>query len=327
MRKLINSTYITLDGVIENPMWTMPYFDEEAAASPGRRPNGADAMLMGRATYDGMSAAWPTMDESDPTTGAAYFNNVKKYVASTTLTDPTWNNTEVLQGDLVEAVTALKAQDGQEHHPVRLRLGHRAADQGGPGGRGPVLDPPGAGGRRQRDAPLNDFKASFELVDTRVHEERRDRRLVPAEGGRPDRDGQSWARASPGLSRAPSATSASKRSRPEGGPQRAGHPVGLVAFGRGGAGPRWRAGRRPRRRAAGRRPRRDAAPPTPCPPAALIASRVVAIASATSNASTCRAKRGVRVAALLDRVAQLDQDHRQVERGLALSPGPGRRGG
>ncbi|WP_238424409.1 hypothetical protein [Micromonospora parastrephiae] len=45
-----------------------------------------------------MSVAWPQQDESDPNTGAAYFNNVKKYVASTTLTNPTWNNTEVLQG-------------------------------------------------------------------------------------------------------------------------------------------------------------------------------------------------------------------------------------
>ena len=114
MRKLINSTYLTLDGVIENPMWTGPYFDEEAAAFAGEQTDAADAMLMGRATYDGMSAAWPAQDESDPTTGAAYFNNVKKYVASTTLTDPTWNNTEVLKGDLVEAVTQLKAQDGKD---------------------------------------------------------------------------------------------------------------------------------------------------------------------------------------------------------------------
>ena len=79
-----------------------------------RRPEAADALLMGRATYDGLSAAWPGRDESDPTTGAAYFNNVKKYVASTTLTDPAWNNTEVLQGDLVEEVTKLKAQDGKD---------------------------------------------------------------------------------------------------------------------------------------------------------------------------------------------------------------------
>jgi dihydrofolate reductase len=113
MRKLINSTYITLDGVIEEPVWTSPYFAEEAAALATELTEGADAMLMGRATYDGMSVAWPAMDESDPNTGAAYFNNVKKYVASTTLKDPEWNNTEVLQGDLVEAVAKLKAEDGK----------------------------------------------------------------------------------------------------------------------------------------------------------------------------------------------------------------------
>jgi dihydrofolate reductase len=114
MRKLINSTYITLDGVIEDPAWTSPYFDDEASAFAASLTDAADAMLMGRVTYDGMSVAWPSMDENDPDTGAAYFNNVKKYVASTTLTDPTWRNTEVLQGDLVEAVAALKAQDGKD---------------------------------------------------------------------------------------------------------------------------------------------------------------------------------------------------------------------
>lgn len=69
----------------------------------------ADALLMGRRTYEDFAAAWPQMDESDPTTGAAYFNHVKKYVASTTLTNPEWNNSEVLQGDVVEAVRKLKA--------------------------------------------------------------------------------------------------------------------------------------------------------------------------------------------------------------------------
>ncbi|MEH0986030.1 dihydrofolate reductase family protein [Micromonospora sp. CPCC 205556] len=113
MRRIINSTYLTLDGVIENPAWTMPYFDDEAAAFAGEQTDAADALLMGRRTYDGFAAAWPNMDESDPTTGAAYFNNVKKYVASTTLTDPEWNNTEVLRGDLIEEVTKLKAGDGK----------------------------------------------------------------------------------------------------------------------------------------------------------------------------------------------------------------------
>ncbi|MET7863542.1 dihydrofolate reductase family protein [Micromonospora taraxaci] len=169
MRKLINSTYVTLDGVIENPMWTMPYFDEEAASLAGAQTEEADAMLMGRATYDGMSAAWPTRDESDPTTGAAYFNNVRKYVASTTLTDPTWKNTEVLQGDLVEAVTALKAQQGR--NIIQYGFGSVTAQLIRAGlvdevrfWIHPVLE-----GAANLTAPLADFKASFDLVDTRVH--------------------------------------------------------------------------------------------------------------------------------------------------------------
>ncbi|TDD08454.1 deaminase [Nonomuraea deserti] len=113
MRKIINSTYISLDGVIEDPAWTMPYFDDEASAFAGEQTDSADALLMGRRTYEGFAAAWPNQDESDPSTGAAYFNNVKKYVASTTLTDPEWKNSEVLQGDLIEAVTRLKAQEGR----------------------------------------------------------------------------------------------------------------------------------------------------------------------------------------------------------------------
>ncbi|MGN9844373.1 dihydrofolate reductase family protein [Nonomuraea sp. H19] len=114
MRKIINSTYISLDGVIEDPSWTTPYFDDEAAAFAGEQTAAADALLMGRRTYEGFAAVWPNQDESDPSTGAAYFNNVKKYVASTTLTNPEWNNSEVLQGDLIEAVTRLKAQEGKD---------------------------------------------------------------------------------------------------------------------------------------------------------------------------------------------------------------------
>ncbi|MGQ5261196.1 dihydrofolate reductase family protein [Micromonospora sp. ZYX-F-536] len=169
MRKLINSTYITLDGVIENPMWTGPYFDEEAAAFAGAQTDEADAMLMGRATYDGMSVAWPSMDESDPSTGAAYFNNVKKYVASTTLTNPTWNNTEVLQGDLVEAVRKLKAQDGKDiiqygYGSVTAQLVKAGLVDEVRFWITPVLE-----GGANLTAPLTEFKASFELIDTRVH--------------------------------------------------------------------------------------------------------------------------------------------------------------
>ncbi|MEV0346428.1 dihydrofolate reductase family protein [Nonomuraea sp. NPDC050680] len=168
MRKLINSTYITLDGVIENPVWTMPYFDDEAAAFAGEQTDTADALLMGRATYDGMSAAWPTRDESDPSTGAAYFNSVKKYVASTTLTDPAWKNSEVLQGDLIEEVTKIKAQEGKDI--LQYGFGSVTTQLIRAG----LLDEvrfwivPVLEGAESLTTPLKDFKASFELVDTKV---------------------------------------------------------------------------------------------------------------------------------------------------------------
>ena len=168
MRKLINSTYITLDGVIEDPAWTMPYFDEEAAAFAGEQTTAADALLMGRRTYEGFAAAWPTRDESDPSTGAAYFNNVKKYVASTTLTDPAWKNSEVLQGDLVEEVAKLKAQDGGDilqygYGSVTSQLVRAGLVDEVRFWICPVLE-----GGASLTAPLKDFKTSFELIGTRA---------------------------------------------------------------------------------------------------------------------------------------------------------------
>jgi dihydrofolate reductase len=168
MRKLINSTYLTLDGVIDNPMWTMPYFDAEAAAFAGSQTEAADAMLMGRVTYDGMSASWSVRDESDPSTGAAYFNNVKKYVASTTLTDPTWKNTEVLQGDLVTAVTALKAQEGKDI--IQYGYGSVTAQLVAAG----LVDEvrfwihPVLQGGASLTGPLPDVRTTFELAGTTV---------------------------------------------------------------------------------------------------------------------------------------------------------------
>jgi dihydrofolate reductase len=168
MRKLINSTYLTLDGVIDNPMWTFRYFDEEASAFAGTQTNAADALLMGRVTYDGMSLAWPARDESDPATGAAYFNNVKKYVASTTLKDPTWKNTEVLQGDLIEAIRKLKAQDGGDI--LQYGYGSVTAQLVRAGLVDEVrfwIHPLLVGGD-SLTSNLDDVKASFELVDSKV---------------------------------------------------------------------------------------------------------------------------------------------------------------
>jgi len=168
MRKLINSTYLTLDGVIENPVWTSPYFAAEAAEVATELTTGADAMLMGRATYDGFSQVWPSMDESDPATGAAFFNNVKKYVASRTLKDPTWKNTEVLDGDLVDAVARLKASDGGNiiqygYGEVTARLVRAGLVDEVTFWIHPVLE-----GVPSFTSALSDVRATFELIGSRV---------------------------------------------------------------------------------------------------------------------------------------------------------------
>jgi dihydrofolate reductase len=86
---------------------TRPYFDETIGAFQGEAMKWADALLLGRVTYDGMSQAWPAMG-NDPATGGDIMNSIGKYVPTSTLTEPSWNAT-FLSGDVVQAVTELKA--------------------------------------------------------------------------------------------------------------------------------------------------------------------------------------------------------------------------
>jgi dihydrofolate reductase len=99
--------YLSLDGVFEEPAWTQPYFDETVGAFQGAAMRWADALLLGRVTYDGMSVAWPAMG-NDASTGGDVMNSIGKYVPTSTLTDPTWN-AEFLTGDTVKEIAELKA--------------------------------------------------------------------------------------------------------------------------------------------------------------------------------------------------------------------------
>lgn len=110
MRKLIVSTYMTLDGVIENPMWTMPYWNDEIAQFQTEDLFTSDALLLGRETYEGFKDAWSARAGSDAF--ADRMNSLPKYVASRTLQAAEWNAT-VLQGDLPAAIAKLKQQPGQ----------------------------------------------------------------------------------------------------------------------------------------------------------------------------------------------------------------------
>src|SRR5689334_8636084 len=107
MGRIVAVEYLTLDGVFENPAWSAPYFDETVGAFQGKAMQWADALLMGRVTYDGMSQAWPEIG-NDPSTGGDIMNSIGKYVPTSTLTEPTWNAT-FLSGDVVASVTDLKA--------------------------------------------------------------------------------------------------------------------------------------------------------------------------------------------------------------------------
>ena len=111
MGRIVAVEYLTLDGVFENPAWTAKYFDESVGAFQGAAMQWADALLMGRVTYDGMSQAWPAMG-NDPSNGSDIMNSIGKYVPTSTLSEPTWNAT-FLSGDVVDAVSKLKS--GEEN--------------------------------------------------------------------------------------------------------------------------------------------------------------------------------------------------------------------
>jgi dihydrofolate reductase len=109
MRKLIESTFVTLDGVISSPeKWGSPSWDDEHDKYAHELLWASDALLLGRETYDGFAQAWPTV------TGdyADRINSLPKYVASTTLQDTKWNAT-LIRGDVADEVAKLKQQPGQ----------------------------------------------------------------------------------------------------------------------------------------------------------------------------------------------------------------------
>ncbi len=106
MGKIINSTYITLDGDITNmEQWHFDYFDEDARNTAGELLFGADAVIMGRETYDGFAPVWSAQSGDEY---SDRMNSIDKYVVSSTLTEATWNNTTVINGDVAGEIGKLK---------------------------------------------------------------------------------------------------------------------------------------------------------------------------------------------------------------------------
>ena len=111
MRKIKSYFFISLDGVVEAPdQWHFPYFDDEMGAAVGAGFAGVDAMLMGRTLYEEWAAFWP--ENADQPFGDV-INPMKKYVISNSLSEATWENTELISGDEGRrALAAIKASDG-----------------------------------------------------------------------------------------------------------------------------------------------------------------------------------------------------------------------
>jgi dihydrofolate reductase len=159
MRKITAGLFISLDGVVEAPdQWHFPYFNEEMGAAVDATLGAADTVLFGRKTYDSFAGAWPEREAAGAEDAglAKALGDARKIVVSNQRLEFTWRNSEQLEGDFVEAVTALKNEPGgnialsgsvsvvrqllaaglldELHllvHPIAVRKGMRLFDEGG----------------------------------------------------------------------------------------------------------------------------------------------------------------------------------------------------
>jgi dihydrofolate reductase len=161
MATIVSTLFIALDGVAEiDPAWHLPYFDEHMGAAVGEDYAGTDVLLIGRGTYESFAGAWPAREAAgeEDATFARQLGDTRKLVVTRGDADLGWRNAERLRGDLVEAVTALKAEPGVGKilvpgslsvvrqllaaglldelrllvHPVAARRGERLFDEGEP---------------------------------------------------------------------------------------------------------------------------------------------------------------------------------------------------
>lgn len=152
MRKIIASTYTTVDGFIDDPhLWSLPYIGEQAQDYALQMTLGADALLLGRVTWQGMAEAWPAM-ASDPFSD--HVNAIAKYVVASEAVDTTsWGPTDVIPGR-----TRRPGEPAQgPARPGHPHLGPRASDRHphrrrAPG-RAPPVAHPGRQGQRRTAVP------------------------------------------------------------------------------------------------------------------------------------------------------------------------------
>jgi dihydrofolate reductase len=127
MGTIVVTTFSSLDGVVQAPggedfkypNWTFEFDRGEGEKYKEDEAFGADALLIGRKTYEGFASAWPNYEGEL----ADKYNGMPKYVVSSTLKDPSWNNTQVLSGDVRESVAKLKQEvSGEIQVPGSIQL-------------------------------------------------------------------------------------------------------------------------------------------------------------------------------------------------------------
>jgi dihydrofolate reductase len=146
MRKLIVSTFLTLDGVMQAPGgpgeddsggfahggWSVNYWDDQMGEVMGEATSRPFAMVLGRKTYDIMAAYWPQAGEE---AGGKVFNDATKYVASRGQPTLEWSNSVLIDGDAAEGIAELKREDGPElqvhgsGNLIQTLLRHNLVDQ------------------------------------------------------------------------------------------------------------------------------------------------------------------------------------------------------
>ena len=111
--RLVATEYLSLDGVFEEPgHWSGPWFKEEAGNFKWAELQAADAQLLGRKTYEGFFASWPTMQGTGEF--GVKMNTMPKYVVSNTLQKAEWSGSVLIKGDVVSEIRKLKAQPGKD---------------------------------------------------------------------------------------------------------------------------------------------------------------------------------------------------------------------
>ena len=159
MAKVISTLFISADGVAEiDPDWHFPYFDENMGRAVGEDYDTSNVLLIGRVTYDSFAGAWPDREAAggDDSSFARQLGDVRKVVVSRQPLEFSWRNSELIEGGLVDAVSALKEDPGVDGilipgsisvvqqllaeglvdelrllvHPVAARKGRRLFDEG-----------------------------------------------------------------------------------------------------------------------------------------------------------------------------------------------------